>query len=362
MLKSSDLNLKINQEISRSFQNVNYSQWERQVKQPNPSHSIKKSERQTSATVRARPSSINLKDSNNGNNEVTERKTFQNPRGKIVFKSRKQQVEEEARRNLLKAKIKFQKENIMVLNDRANELTEINLDIIEYIDKTENSANDKVDSILRKYERYQDVLKTINKKHSEEITDQKKDQNSIKKESKTELPKYEKISNEIEHELKSAQDLNKQLSIYKNQEYPEKILQINNLRKNLDDFKKFQYEEKEAFIQMMHDDKEREKAGHLKLTENIANNITEKVVDEMHYSLKEMALDNESMKSEIQFFKNLMEELYEETNLLEKELLILKSDRRVNNRAVIFNDIFKEKKICSPDMDIVLDLPKNELY
>lgn len=43
----------------------------------------------------------------------------------------------------------------MVLNDRANELTEINLDIIEYIDKTENSANDKVDSILRKYERYQ---------------------------------------------------------------------------------------------------------------------------------------------------------------------------------------------------------------
>ena len=26
---------------------------------------------------------------------------------------------------------------------------------------------------------------------------------------------------------------------------------------------------------MMHDDKEREKAGHLKLTENIANNITE---------------------------------------------------------------------------------------
>ena len=51
-----------------------------------------------------------------------------------------------------------QKENIMVLNDRANELTEINLDIIEYIDKTENSANDKVDSILRKYERYQVTL------------------------------------------------------------------------------------------------------------------------------------------------------------------------------------------------------------
>lgn len=40
-----------------------------------------------------------------------------------------------------------------------------------------------------------------------------------------------------------------------------------------------------------------------------------------------------------------MEELNEETNLLEKELLILKSDRRVYNRAAIFNDIFHEKKM-----------------
>ncbi len=36
MIKSSiDLNTKINQEVSKSFRNVNYSQWERQsTKQP----------------------------------------------------------------------------------------------------------------------------------------------------------------------------------------------------------------------------------------------------------------------------------------------------------------------------------------
>ncbi len=40
-----------------------------------------------------------------------------------------------------------------------------------------------------------------------------------------------------------------------------------------------------------------------------------------------------------------MEELNEDTNLLEKELLILKSDPRLNNRSIIFNDIFHEKKM-----------------
>lgn len=64
----------------------------------------------------------------------------------------------------------------------------MNLDIIEYIEKTEKKANDTVDGILRKYERYQDVMKTVEKKHGEEIDSHKGQLNVIKKESKTELP------------------------------------------------------------------------------------------------------------------------------------------------------------------------------
>lgn len=373
MFNSSEftLNHKINQEISKSFKSVNYSQWERQSKQPIQSQTTgnKKTERHSSSSlVRNRPSSTNVpyEAVATKTSEISEKKTFSNPRpgalGKIHFKSRKQQIEEEAKRNLLKTKIKFTKQNIIDLNDRASELTEMNLDIIEYIDKTEQTANDKVDTILRKYERYQDVLKTVNKKHTEELEEKTKDLNFLKNEAKTELPKYEKVSTEMGEKLENAQDLNKLLSIYKNQEYPEKILQINNLRKNLEDLQNFQSNEKDAFLQMMENDRDREKSYQSKITENIADQMTEKVIGEMHDSLKEMALDNESMKADIEFFNNLLKTLYDENAQLQIEVNELKTDKGRNQRAVIFSDIFIEKQICTPDMDIVLDLPKKELF
>ena len=85
---------------------------------------------------------------------------------------------------------------------------------------------------------------------------------------------YAKSSDQVEGQLSNAQKLSKQLSIYKNQEYPEKILQINNLRKNLDDIKNFQNEEKEAFLQMAEEDRDRERAQQAMITENIANKLT----------------------------------------------------------------------------------------
>lgn len=87
------------------------------------------------------------------------------------------------------------------------------------------------------------------------------------------MTEYTRVSDNIERELQDAQDLNKQLSIYKNQEYPEKILQINNLRKNLEDIKAFQNAEKEAFLRMIESDRDRELERETKFTENIASKV-----------------------------------------------------------------------------------------
>jgi hypothetical protein len=165
----------------------------------------------------------------------------------------------------------------------------------------------------------------------------------------------------MEADLKVAQELNEQLSIYKNQEYPEKVLKINNLRKNLNDLREFQQAEKESFMQMMEDDRDRDRAKQFSLTENIANKVTEQVVDEMHFSLKEMAVDNEAMTGEIKFFKNLLVELKDEIELLDREVSVLRKERTKASKTAIFSDVFVEKKICTPDMDVCLDLAANEL-
>ena len=107
----------------------------------------------------------------------------------------------------------------------------------------------------------------------------------------------------------------------------------------------FQNAEKEAFLRMIESDRQRELEEETKFTEQFANKVATKVVDEMHFSLKELAMDNEAMKQEIEFFIELLEKLKEEEDLLEKECLILRNDKRLNQRAVIFQDVFIEKQM-----------------
>ncbi len=64
------------------------------------------------------------------------------------------------------------------------------------------------------------------------------------------------------------------MSIYKNQEYPEKILHINNLRQSLEDLKRFQAEEKETFKAMIENDRQRTKAENYEIAKSITTKIT----------------------------------------------------------------------------------------
>ena len=90
-----------------------------------------------------------------------------------------------------------------------------NKSLISFIDKTETDANKSVDGILRKYEKYQvnklwereregkcfkikiniqfffslkELLKTITKKHEEEVENERKVINELKKTYEIELP------------------------------------------------------------------------------------------------------------------------------------------------------------------------------
>jgi hypothetical protein len=133
------------------------------------------------------------------------------------------------------------------------------------------------------------------------------------------------------------------LSIYKNQEYPEKLLQINNLRKKLEDSKKHSNDEKSYLLNMINSDKEHTKNEEIENTKSIAVNMSSKVMKEMHFSIKEMALDNKSMKTEIEFYKNLIIEVKNESIDLENEISHLKKNVTRNKKTTLFADVFKEK-------------------
>lgn len=80
------------------------------------------------------------------------------------------------------------KESIKFLRLHEYDLFERNKDLLNLINKRETNACEKVDVILRKYEKYQDVLKTINKKHYDEMKREKEEYDLLKAQLDKELP------------------------------------------------------------------------------------------------------------------------------------------------------------------------------
>lgn len=79
----------------------------------------------------------------------------------------------------------------------------------------------------------------------------------------------------METKLKEAQDLNRLLSIYKNQEYPEKLLQINKLRKKLGDLNNIHNEEHDDLKNMIKREKDAMNRTIVDTTKNISDQVSQ---------------------------------------------------------------------------------------
>ncbi len=78
----------------------------------------------------------------------------------------------------------------------------------------------------------------------------------------------------LEVELSETQQLCKQLSIYKNQEHPEKQLQINNLKKKLQDMNDIHNEEHDSLIGLLNYEKNVMIESQIEETRKIADTIS----------------------------------------------------------------------------------------
>ncbi len=84
--------------------------------------------------------------------------------------------------------------------------------------------------------------------------------------------------NRVVKELSLTQTLHRNLASYKNQEYPEKLLNINNLRKKLDDLNNLHNEERENLDEMIYNDKMIQKNSQIETTKLIADDVSKVIV------------------------------------------------------------------------------------
>lgn len=90
----------------------------------------------------------------------------------------------------------------------------------------------------------------------------------------------------------------------------------------------------------------------------LKENATSDVLSRMHPTLKEMAKQNQVMEKEIEYHKDQIAQLENDVKDLREEVKRMLLHPKTNVRLQVFPELFKYETKCTPDMDIVLDIPK----
>ncbi|CAF1604478.1 unnamed protein product [Adineta ricciae] len=243
---------------------------------------------------------------------------------------------------------------------RENQLKEDNAKLREMIINTERSSHETVAANLRRFDQYKKTISLVETKQSEEKQVLLEAINSERKRIVNELEMYENQILELDEQIAEQQQLLKKLKTYKDTEYPEKERVLQKLLQEISEINLFNSEEVDELTRIL----EKQQKHYLdKLRTTVARIREEQATaafSTMHKSYLLVALDNDQMREEINIQEEKLRLMELEIEHIRKLNAQLKQQQKeAFNPRTLFPHVFRHETlpICTPDMDIVLDLP-----
>ncbi|CAH1269871.1 uncharacterized protein C20orf96-like isoform X2 [Branchiostoma lanceolatum] len=290
---------------------------------------------------------------------------------KAAKEARKKEIED----NIMKMRIKARMQTMDEYTKRYEYLLSENKKLQAEIQGTEKQTHRDTTKLLRKYEKCRGAVSTINSKFHEDLESAQADLEETTERLNRDLENLHGDLRAVEHRLRLKQEELHVLVTYKDKEYPSKALKISGLETEIKDLAAEQEEELSELNRIIHIERtsfERQKvADNQAMTSNVTELIhqalsdnpgsdSQKSISSMHGSLKDMALQNAVMKKEIEVHRGERETLKQDISLLEAELKQLIKDPKSQVLQQIFPHFFPKEPKCTPDMDVVLDIPTQE--
>lgn len=272
----------------------------------------------------------------------------------------KREKDRQKEMKVLELLIKARKKALENYKHRQEVLLNENTKLRDEIQGKEKEVHQEVKGLLIKYERYRGAVSTINAKFEKEKREARREFNQARSKVEAELQAIQKQVEDVEDTLAKTKTELGVLMSYKDKEYPVRAMRIAELQRQIE-YLTAQYEEElndlENIISIERDKYAEQSAGDL---HHIQANVTEDAIDSMHDSLKDMAMQNLVMNGEIDQHLVKGIELEQYNKELKEELARLKKDPKTDVRHQMFPHLYKEIETCTPDMDVVLDIPIQE--
>ncbi|XP_024094712.2 uncharacterized protein C20orf96 homolog isoform X3 [Pongo abelii] len=260
---------------------------------------------------------------------------------------------------LMKTMLRNGRTALRELQSHENFLTKLNEELIETIQDMENSTTLNVRALLHQ----QDILATIidileysNKKRLQQL---KSELQEWEEKKKCKMSRLEQQAEQLNAKIEKTQEEVNFLSTYMDHEYSIKSVQISTLMRQLQQVKDSQQDELDDLSEMRR-----------KVLESLSDKIQKKkkkilssVVAETQRPYEEALLqkmwESQDFLKCMQRFREFIDQFEENMSVLRAEVEELQAQTR-EPREVIFEDVLLRRPKCTPDMDVILNIPVEE--
>ncbi|XP_045836253.1 uncharacterized protein C20orf96 homolog isoform X2 [Meles meles] len=239
-------------------------------------------------------------------------------------------------------------------------LTKLNLELIKDIQDMEDSSALKVRTMLQEQDILQnvvDILEYSNKKKLQKLKCELKEWEE-KEESKMKslAQQVEQLNAKIEKTYKEVSFL----STYMDHEYPVKLVQIASLVRQLQQIKDNQQDELDDLGEMRRMVLQSLSNQIQKKKKKLLQALVVKSQQPHQEALLQKTQDNQDMLKYMDKFREFIDQFEEEIPMLKAEVEQLQVQVQ-EPREIIFADVLLRRPKCTPDMDVVLNIPVEEL-
>ncbi|XP_067651516.1 uncharacterized protein C20orf96-like [Haliotis asinina] len=270
------------------------------------------------------------------------------------------QKQRSERIKITELRLQTRRKTLLEYQRRYKELLDENIKLKHAIDSEEIHSHASVKALLRKYEKYRGGMTTLSTNFVKELEDALKDLEETKTKLADSISGLEQQVAIVDEELKSQQYQLHVLNSYKDKEYPVKAMKISNLQKDMEGLKISNQEEQEELQHIINTEIGKYHKKRVQVANEITHTVTENAVSMMHPSLKDMALQNLVMQKEIEFHTREQQDLQEAIQDTEAEVDHMLRDPLTNTRLQMFPEFYSSTKKCTPDMEVILDIPTQE--
>ncbi|XP_054835712.1 uncharacterized protein C20orf96 homolog [Eublepharis macularius] len=254
---------------------------------------------------------------------------------------------------------KGKKNSLEVLKHHSHFLLEKNRGLFEDILEKDADMARCARDLLQQYDMFGAIIMTLQDSSQNQVGVAKAELEATEKMVEKNMGKLEQDLSRMNAKVQALQEELNVLRTYMDKEFPVKSVQIAFLLRSIRHLSEEQQDELEEAEEMSKQFLETVAEKTQEETERILQAVVDEKVSEYHTGLKQMAKNNRELQRQIEIQKKITADLEKDIEVLQKSTVKLRQSVQ-HPREVIFADVLLRRPICTPDMEIALNIPTEE--